>query len=244
MLLGIDHIVILVNDLAKASADYTAAGFTVVAGGEHTDGSTHNALVAFADDSYLELIAFKRPNPAHRWWQYQAVGDGLIDFALLPGDITLDIAAARARDLAYEGPFPGGRLRPDGQAISWQIGMPPNHALPFLCGDITPRQLRVPFGYAWQHSNGVTGIANLNVVVADLVQSSAQYQALLGTGPHTAEADKAVFNIGPATITLLQPNPQRDPALTTYLNRRGPGPAELFLQRQGQSQPISMAALL
>ncbi|MCW5883173.1 MAG: VOC family protein, partial [Anaerolineae bacterium] len=60
MLKGIDHIVILVHDLAQAQADYAALGFTVVPGGEHTGGATHNARVAFADGSYVELLAFKR----------------------------------------------------------------------------------------------------------------------------------------------------------------------------------------
>ena len=59
MISAIDHIVILVHDLEAAVRDYTALGFTVVPGGEHADGRSRNALIAFADGSYLELIAFK-----------------------------------------------------------------------------------------------------------------------------------------------------------------------------------------
>src|SRR5947209_3775333 len=106
MMLGIDHIVILVGDLAVATADYTTLGFTVVQGGEHTDGATHNALVAFADGSYLELIAFKRPAPAHRWWRHVAEGEGLVDFALPPDAIAADLATVQHRGLAYQGPLP------------------------------------------------------------------------------------------------------------------------------------------
>ena len=40
MIRAIDHIVILVADLAAASADYAALGFTVTPGGEHTGGQT------------------------------------------------------------------------------------------------------------------------------------------------------------------------------------------------------------
>src|SRR5690349_16737047 len=86
----IDHVVILVQDLDTASADYTDLGFTVVPGGEHTGGATHNALIAFADGTYLELIAFKRPSPEHIWWRYAATGEGLIDAALLPTNIAED----------------------------------------------------------------------------------------------------------------------------------------------------------
>ena len=49
MLRGIDHIVILVDDLDQAIQSYTEAGFTVIPGGEHTGGATHNALVAFRE---------------------------------------------------------------------------------------------------------------------------------------------------------------------------------------------------
>ncbi|PMP81392.1 MAG: VOC family protein, partial [Roseiflexus castenholzii] len=60
MITCIDHIVILVRDLLAAIDDYTALGFTVTPGGVHADGATHNALVAFVDGGYLELIAFRR----------------------------------------------------------------------------------------------------------------------------------------------------------------------------------------
>ena len=76
MSLTLDHVVIRVNDLERVIADYTALGFTVQRGGTHADGVTHNALVGFADGSYLELIAFLQPAPerrtaettARRWW--------------------------------------------------------------------------------------------------------------------------------------------------------------------------------
>ena len=71
MLQNIDHIVIVVRDLARASADYARAGFTVTPGGEHTGGATHNALITFADGAYLELLAFKVPGKTeHRWDRY------------------------------------------------------------------------------------------------------------------------------------------------------------------------------
>jgi catechol 2,3-dioxygenase-like lactoylglutathione lyase family enzyme len=60
MTLPLDHVVILVAELERAIADYTTLGFTVQRGGTHAGGSTHNALVGFADGSYLELIAFLR----------------------------------------------------------------------------------------------------------------------------------------------------------------------------------------
>lgn len=222
MIRSIDHIVILVDDLAMASADYAALGFTVTPGGEHVGGDTHNALVAFADDSYLEIIAFKRPAPGHRWWDKTSTGGGLVDFALLPGAIEQDIAVARERGAAYVGPTPGGRLRPDGQQVSWQIGAPPTADLPFLCGDVTPRALRVPTGAVRQHANGVSGVASLTIAVADLAASAARYRALLGgdeAGP--------VFTLGTATIRLAGPD---DDTIRERLAQRGEGLHALALR--------------
>src|SRR5581483_682481 len=164
MITAIDHVVILVEDLDAAIADYAALGFTVAPGGTHADGATHTALVVLADGTYLELIAFRRPAPEHHWWRLVAAGEGLIDFALLPSAIADDVAAARARGLALEGPVPGGRLRPDGVRVAWQTARSATPDLPFLCGDVTPRDLRVPGGSLRVHPNGVAGVAGLAIL--------------------------------------------------------------------------------
>lgn len=222
MIRAIDHMVILVDDLAAASADYAALGFTVVPGGQHADGASHNALVVFADDSYLELIAFLRPAPEHRWWRHQAIGTGLIDFALLPSDTAEDVAAARSRGLPLADPLPGGRLRPDGQRVAWQIVAAPSADLPFLCGDVTPRELRVPHGPARQHANGVTGIAAVLVAAADPPASAARYRALLGS-----DAPGPTFALGGGAIVLTD---ARSDAAAERLARRGQGPQALRLR--------------
>ncbi|MEO7911584.1 MAG: VOC family protein [Roseiflexaceae bacterium] len=245
MIRAIDHVVILVNDLAATVADYTALGFTVTPGGEHTGGATHNALVVFADDTYLELIAFKRPAPEHHWYRNSALGEGLIDFALLPTTIEADLAAARERGLAIEGPFPGGRLRPDRQQVDWQTGRAPTPDLPFLCGDVTPRALRVPEGTARKHANGVTGIVGLTVAVADLGPSVSRYRALLGTAereglPAPASARAAIFALGDTTITLATPADDSDTPLRARLISRGEGPFALALRGVNQSTTLDL----
>jgi catechol 2,3-dioxygenase-like lactoylglutathione lyase family enzyme len=241
MIRAIDHIVILVSNLAAAVADYTALGFTVTPGGEHTGGATHNALVVFADDAYLELIAFKRPAPEHHWYRHSALGEGLIDFALLPTMIEADLAAARERGLEIEGPFPGGRQRPDGQQVAWQSGRTTTPDLPFLCGDVTPRGLRVPDGAARAHVNGVTGIAGLTVAVADLGVSVSRYRALLGIAERAdtptdapSAARSAAFALGDTTIMLATPADDSDTPLSARLAARGEGPFALALRGAAQ----------
>lgn len=198
----IDHIVILVEDVAQATTHYTARGFSVTPGGEHTDGATHNALVALADGSYLELIAFKREAPEHRWWRHVARGAGLIDWALLPTDIAADIADARDRGVSYSGPIEGGRMRPDGQELRWQTGLPPTDDLPFLCADVTARTLRVPQGAAQHHANGATGIIEIAVAVANLQRSATRYAALLGLNYEPTASDECSFYLGNTALVL------------------------------------------
>lgn len=232
MIRAIDHIVILVDDLAEAVSNYEALGFTVTPGGEHADGATHNALVAFADGSYLELIAFQQAAPAHRWWRHKGAGEGLIDFAVLPAETAADVAAAQARGLHMHGPFPGGRERPDGVRLQWQTAFAEAPELPFLCGDVTARELRVPHGPASRHHNGTTGIFRVTVAVRDLEASAGRMSALLGHGP-LIEPGRRLFKLGASYIALQAPGPDlpESAAIEARLERRGEGIAALALRR-------------
>jgi hypothetical protein len=95
--------------------------------------------------------------------------------------------------------------------------------LPFLCGDVTPRALRVPGGESCEHANGTTGIAGVTVAVDDIETSSQHYRALLTMGaqpygrpyyatpptrftiPETG-ARMAIFPAGRAMVTLAEPS--------------------------------------
>jgi hypothetical protein len=187
-----DHALVLVSDLAAASQDYARLGFSVLPGGEHEASPTHNALIPFADGSYLELLAFRAApgEPAadlevpsrldRRVRRWRASGDGLIDFALRPANLEEALQDARGRGLHLDGPIPGGRRRPDGQQVAWQSAVPDRLDLPFLIADVTPHELRVPAGDARVHPNGAVGIRGAIVTVADPDAVAACYEALLG----------------------------------------------------------------
>ncbi|CAH2924328.1 MAG: hypothetical protein CPSOU_4471 [uncultured Paraburkholderia sp.] len=212
MSLSLDHIVIRVQDLERTIADFSQLGFTVQRGDTHADGATHNALIVFADGNYVELIAFLRDAPEHRWWDAgNRAGDGFVDFALLPQTVAGTIAAARERGLAYDGPHAGGRVRADGERLEWQIGKPASADLPFLYADLTPRRLRVAEGEVRYHVNGVRGVARLTVAVNDLNASLARYRALLGEIDVESDtlADEGIavasLALGPTTLRLASP---------------------------------------
>lgn len=202
MRFGLDHAVIAVADLGRAVEDYRALGFTVAMGGRHPGRTSHNALVAFEDGSYLELIAWPEPGPAERWFNELARhGEGLVDFALVPEDLPRAVREARERGLELNGPLDGSRLRPDGREVKWQTGRQKTFDLPFLCGDVTPRGLRVPEGEARVHANGATGVARVSVAVHDIDASRGRYAALLG--PQEGDDGTEV----PADPSLVPPVP-------------------------------------
>jgi hypothetical protein len=162
----------------------------VTLGGEHADGVTQNALVPFADGSYLELVAFRDLSRAltHRWWNIAADGGGLADFALLSDDLSADSAAFG--DLVKNQPQQGGRIRPDGVELKWRTTVlkPP---LPFVIEDLTARELRVPGGAAAEHANGATGIASVVLGAVDIGDIEWRYATLRERGAPQVELRKA-----------------------------------------------------
>ncbi len=241
MATGIDHIVITVDNLDQTTADYTAAGFTVTDGGEHKGGASANVLVTFQDGAYFELIAFKGQGGGAPGWRdaLETSGEGLVDYALRTDDLPAEIDALTNAGLDVEGPYPGGRFRPDGQRIDWQIIRFNNEdkttSLPFYCVDETERSLRVPNGQASVHANGVTGVKILRVVVRDIEAATTEYARLTGSeGQDVAPAHPGIavarqFPVGNTVIEIVQPAAGEN-RFSTYLAQRGEKPVEVVLQ--------------
>ncbi len=237
MLLGIDHLVIAVRDLDTARRSYEELGFTVVPGGRHPVG-THNALVAFQDGSYLELIAFYEPSPAHKWWEPLQRGGGLVDFCMQTDDLPGDTAAFRRAGVKIDDPSPLSRVRPDGYRLRWVLSIPqPPHrgVAPFLIQDETPREERVP--RQTRHANGVTGIGTVTVAVMDVPQVRSWYAAVLGAAGQDVRRDDlagagARFTVGRHTLDFVAPTSAGSP-LAQWLDARGSSPYAATLLTAG-----------
>jgi len=191
MIRGFDHVVLVVLDLNPAVAEHRDRGFTVTPGGEHAGGLTHNALVGFADGSYLELIAFHDLAAAHgkhSWAPVAERGGGWADFALLSNDLRQDVAALG--DLVAKPPEDGGRTRPDGLGIAWRVARL-QKPLPFLIEDLTARELRVPGGDAAKHANGTAGLAGIVLGATDPARVTQQYALLRERGAPEVEVRRA-----------------------------------------------------
>jgi hypothetical protein len=188
VLTRLDHVVILVGDLDLAVRGYEELGFTVTPGGEHADGLTRNALVPFADGSYLELVAFLDPeDPRENVWGWRAflpLGGGLIDYCAASDDLEADVRRLEESGLGVDGPTDGGRRLPDGTEIRWRVARvrQDGRLLPFLIEDLTPRPARVPGGPAAAHPNGARGISRLELAASDARAAAKDLAVLAGVG--------------------------------------------------------------
>lgn len=240
----IDHIVIISADLDAAIANATEAGFTVIPGGTHGDGRTHNALVSFADGAYIELIAPTSGTSIagdHRWFPRLREGGGLVDYCLLGDDLHTEIRQIGERGISYPEPAPMERKRPDGEVLKWTLSTPPGKVgetgWPFLIEDVTPRELRVPGSASeTRHANGATGIAGITILVEDLARARTDFAAILGTeghemvAPFSDDSLGTVFPIGARGghwIMLVEP---RASEALNHLEQHGQGPWRVTLR--------------
>ncbi|WP_164940891.1 VOC family protein [Bradyrhizobium zhanjiangense] len=243
---GIDHLVIMFKELEPAIAAYRDLGFTVVPGGEHPAG-THNALIAFADGSELELIAFKRPNDQHRWWDVAQAGGGFIDFCVVSDDVAADIRAFRDAGAKVNDPVPGGRVRTDGVKLSWVTASAPKpfmFQVPFFIQDHTPREERIP--KQKNHANGVAGIASITVATDDVARVRGWWSPVLhqpGADIQRDEIDAAGvrFIAGTHALDFVGPRSASSP-IDAWLKARGPSPYGIALKTSsGKTGPLDEA---
>ena len=228
MILGIDHLVIVVKDLAQAAKDYEQLGFTVIPGGQHPVGS-HNVLISFEDGSYLELIAFYREAVDHRWWEPLSKGERLVDFCFQTDDLLGDTKKLKEAGVAINDPVPWSRKRPDGYELKWLLSLATGihrGVAPFLIEDVTPRIERIP--QQFQHENGITGIDEITVAVGQLEQIRRWYAALLGESGARLDASELGaeglrFKAGPHGLNFLTPRTATSP-LVDWLRTYGPSP--------------------
>ena len=210
-ILGIDHVVVIDDELDDLITRFEGLGFRVTPGGAHEGATTHNALIPFQDGSYIELIAFQGAERSGRRADLLAKGGGLIEYMLTSDAIELDLAQARRHRLPYGKPVPGSRIRPDGVEVAWLDGplTATSSGLPSLIQDATDRDLRVPVDKARNHPNGACGIINLTIAVMNIDSSSLLYQRLLDNDAETVRLTQdfveATFLVGPHTLTLRQP---------------------------------------
>lgn len=209
MSVELDHLVVVVGSLAAAMQDFAAAGFTVLPGGRHVELPTENALVCFADGSYLELLATRDPEAraelraaygTSRWARHlngvSAVSrrflpllageDGMRDWVLRADSLSRHAAALRTRGIVASGPVAMGRERTDGVKLEWELLLPESFLHPFVIRDKTERTLRVPGdATATTHANGARGVSEVVVGTGLPPMAALELADVFGTVPRS-----------------------------------------------------------
>ena len=118
---GIDHLILGVDDLDRGMAEFAQrTGVTPVKGGVHPGRGTQNALASLGDGRYVEILA-----PSHEAGttaDVRTTSQTLtpVGWALHAADLPAAIAAIRAAGFTMSQIEPGARTRPDGVMLSWQ----------------------------------------------------------------------------------------------------------------------------
>jgi hypothetical protein len=201
-------------------------------------------LIAFGDGSYVELIAFLTPVAGHPWYEAMSKSGGIVDFCAQTDDLAADVATFRRAGININDPNGMTRDRPDGYRLSWVLSIPNapfNGSVPFLIKDETPRDERVPRERT--HRNGVSGLANLVVAVADVAKVAGWYRVITGNDGAAIEhrdldAAGARFQLGSHQLDIVSPRGPNGP-VAEFLRTRTAGPYQATLKggRAGELDP-------
>jgi hypothetical protein len=121
----LDHILLGSHDLETGIVFVQKhTGVRAAFGGVHPGRGTQNALVSLGDRRYLEIIA---PDPAQPDVK-NPLAPGLrslkeprlVGWAAHPGNLSAFAERLRGAGIAFQGPTPGSRKRPDGRLLQWQ----------------------------------------------------------------------------------------------------------------------------
>jgi hypothetical protein len=128
--LQLDHILLGCDDLDRGiNFVKQGTGVRPAIGGVHPGRGTRNALLSLGERRYLEVIA-PDPNQEQNHVEQFALktlahlkelsSPHLIGWAAHPGDLEKFSARLRDAGIAFLGPWPGSRQRPDGKLLQWK----------------------------------------------------------------------------------------------------------------------------
>lgn len=211
-LTGIDHCVILVDDLDAAAETYRRLGFTLSPRGTHSDhmGSANYTIMLGGD--YFELLGIIKPTDHNlRWRRVLEAGEGLNAIALQTDDAEAACAEIRALGIAATEPvhfarpveLPGGG---ETQAAFIVTQFPPE-ATPatqmFVCGHLTRDAVWIP--ELLSHANTAQGLAGVTVATESPEADAEAYGRIFGADAVTAIAAGAAVATGTVPIEFVAP---------------------------------------
>jgi catechol 2,3-dioxygenase-like lactoylglutathione lyase family enzyme len=119
----LDHILLGCNDLDRG-IDFVEkhTGVRAAFGGVHPGRGTRNALLSLGEKHYLEIIALdpQQPGAPDHYGLLKLTEPRLVGWAAHPGDLNQFATRLRDANIAFDGPNPGSRKRPDGRLLQWK----------------------------------------------------------------------------------------------------------------------------
>ncbi|HMD08021.1 MAG TPA: VOC family protein [Candidatus Acidoferrum sp.] len=127
----LDHILLGCSDLDRGIEFVEKhTGVPAAFGGVHPGRGTRNALISLGEPSreelnprrYLEIIAPdpEQPGVADHYGLLKLTEPRLVGWAAHPGDLNEFASRLRKASIAFDGPNPGSRKRPDGLLLQWK----------------------------------------------------------------------------------------------------------------------------
>jgi hypothetical protein len=190
----IDHLVYATPDLdATVTALEAQLGVRPSVGGQHPGLGTRNALLALGPRMYLEIVGPDPTQPAPdgpRWFRIDTLTEPtLVTWCAAATELDALRATAVAEGIALGEVRTGGRVRPDGVRLDWQVTSPFVEVAHGL----------VPFFIDWLRSphpsegapNGVT-LVELVAETPDVRELARMYEVLGVDVPVRAGAERTL----------------------------------------------------
>ena len=156
----LDHILLGCTDLTTGiNFVEKHTGVRAAFGGVHPGRGTRNALLSLGEKHYLEIIAPdpQQPGAHDHYGLLKLTEPRLVGWAAHPGDLNQFATRLRDANIAFDGPTPGSRKRPDGRLLQWKtLNLKDDHSglLPFFIewsADTTHPSVDAPAGCKITH---------------------------------------------------------------------------------------------
>jgi catechol 2,3-dioxygenase-like lactoylglutathione lyase family enzyme len=205
---GIDHVVVMVDDIDAAQRAYRRLGFEVQPRGFHRKLGTANHLMIFERD-YFEILGIVEDTPFNaerREWLKS--GGGLANVALATDGAELAVEAMSAAGLQPDPPLSFDRaVEVEGRverAMFRTVRIPKQH-MPvvglFVCEHLTPQFV---YRSEWtRHANGARGLCGVTVVAERPAQWAELLERYFGPGSVGREDGGLVVDTGRQPIRYL-----------------------------------------
>ena len=208
---GIDHVVLMVHDLAAAAQDWRRLGFTVSPRGTHSAhiGTANHTLML--EDDYIELLGVLEPtelNAPGRAFLTRR-GDGLERVAFATRDARAGAAELRRRGLDAIGPIEFARpvSLEDGRQVDaafsvfhWPFELRPSDVRLFACEHRTREAVWLP-GLR-RHPNGARRLLQVELLSPEPLAAAQRMAAVAGLEAHGEDAARGWIDPGGRGVRL------------------------------------------